>query len=83
MRVYKDTVEKIRIEEIVAKFLTYGLVSHATVEDGHDISLEFTKEILAYDHENKEYVLTEGWLLSDGEEFEFYPDDLRLYSESK
>ena len=83
MRVYKDTVEKARIEEITKKFLEYGLVHHATVEDGCDIYLEFTREILAYDRDNKEYVMTEGWLITEGEAFEFYPDEKRLYSESK
>lgn len=45
------------------------------------LELEFTKDILAFDKENKEYVYTEGWCIKEEESFEFYPDDLRLIVE--
>ena len=84
MRVYKDTLEKSRVDEIVEKFESYSIVNMALEEeDEADICLyiEFTKEILAFDTENQEYVQTEAWTIHEGEKFEFYPDDLRLIAE--
>ena len=45
------------------------------------LQLEFNKEILAFDKESNEFVLTESWMVFDGESFEFYPDDLKLIVE--
>lgn len=84
MRVYKDTLEKSRIDEIVEKFESYSIVNMALEEEdeaGVYLYIEFTKEILAFDTENQEYVQTEAWTIHEGEKFEFYPDDLRLIAE--
>lgn len=84
MRVYKDTLERSRIDEIIEKFESYGLVHMVDKEEDDDgifLLIEFTKEILAFDTENKEYVYTEAWTIHEGEKFEFYPDDRRLIAE--
>lgn len=84
MRVYKDTLEKSRIDEIVEKFKGYGSVLMVEVEEddaGVYLYIEFTREILAFDVENQEYVYTEAWTIHEGEKFEFYPDDRRLIAE--
>ena len=84
MRVYKDTLEKSRVDEIVEKFESYSIVNMALEEEdeaGICLYIEFTKEILAFDTENQEYVQTEAWAIHEGEKFEFYPDDLRLIAE--
>lgn len=84
MRVYKDTLEKSRIDEIVEKFKGYGSVLMVEVEEdeaGVYLYIEFTREILAFDVENQEYVQTEAWTIHEWEKFEFYPDDLRLIAE--
>ena len=84
MRVYKDTLEKSRVDEIVEKFESYGLVLMVDKEEddnGIFLLIEFTREILAFDTENKEYAYTEAWTIHEGEGFEFYPDDLRLIAE--
>lgn len=84
MRVYKDTLERSRAGEIIEKFESYGLVLMVDKEEdeaGVYLYIEFTKEILAFDTENKEYVYTEAWTIHEGEKFEFYPDDRRLIAE--
>lgn len=84
MRVYKDTLEKSRIDEIVEKFESFGSVLMVEVEEdeaGIYFWIEFNREILAFDTENQEYVVTEAWTIHEGEKFEFYPDDLRLIAE--
>lgn len=84
MRVYTDTLEKSRIKDIVEKFKSYSIVNVVLEEEDDEgvcLYIEFFKEILAYDIENKEYVQTEGWSIHEGEKFEFYPDDLRLIAE--
>lgn len=84
MRVYKDTLEKSRIDEIVEKFKGYGsvlMVEEEEDETGVYLYIEFTREILAFDAENREYVVTEAWTIHEGEKFEFYPDDRRLIAE--
>lgn len=84
MGVYKDTLEKSRIDEIVEKFKEYGIVLMAEAEEddaGIYLYIEFTKEIIAFDAENREYVQTESWTIHEDEKFEFYPDELRLFSE--
>lgn len=84
MRVYKDTLEKSRVDEIVEKFEGYGSVLMVDVEEDDDgvfLLIEFNREILAFDTENQEYAQTEAWTIHEGEKFEFYPDDLRLVSE--
>ncbi len=84
MRVYKDTLEKSRVDEIVEKFESYSIVNMALEEEdeaGVYLYIEFTKEILAFDTENQEYVETEAWTIHEWEKFEFYPDELRLVAE--
>lgn len=84
MRVYKDTLEKSHIDEIVEKFKGYGSVLMVEAEEdeaGVYLYIEFNREILAFDVENREYVKTEAWAIREGEKFEFYPDDLRLVAE--
>lgn len=84
MRVYKDTLEKSHIDEIVEKFKGYGSVLMVEAEEdeaGVYLYIEFNREILAFDVENREYVKTEAWTIREGEKFEFYPDDLRLVAE--
>lgn len=84
MRVYKDTLERSRIDEIIEKFESYSIVNMALEEEdyaGVYLWIEFTKEILAYNTENQEYVETEAWTIHEGEKFEFYPDDRRLIAE--
>lgn len=84
MRVYKDTLERSRIDEIVEKFESYSIVNMALEEEdeaGIYLYIEFTKEILAFDTENQEYVQTEAWIIRESEKFEFYPDELRLIAE--
>lgn len=84
MRVYKDTLERSRIDEIIEKFESYGLVHMVDKEEDDDgifLLIEFTREILAFDTENQEYVQTEAWTIHEGEKFEFYPDDRRLIAE--
>lgn len=84
MRVYKDTLERSRIGEIIEKFESYSIVNMALEEEdeaGVYLYIEFTKEILAFDAENQEYVQTEAWTIHEGEKFEFYPDDRRLVAE--
>lgn len=84
MRVYKDTLEKSRVDEIVEKFEGYGSVLMVDVEEDDDgvfLLIEFNREILAFDTENQEYVQTEAWTIHEGGKFEFYPDDLRLVVE--
>nr|DAR02626.1 MAG TPA: hypothetical protein [Caudoviricetes sp.] len=84
MRLYKDTLERSRIDEIIEKFESYGLVHMVDKEEDDDsifLLIEFTKEILAYDTVNQEYVQTEAWTIHEGEKFEFYPDDRRLIAE--
>lgn len=84
MRVYKDTLERSRIDEIIEKFESYSIVNMVLEEEddaGVYLYIEFTKEILAFNTENKEYVQTEEWTIHEGEKFEFYPDGLRLIAE--
>lgn len=84
MRVYKDILERSCIDEIIEKFESYSIVNMALEEEdeaGVYIWIEFTKEILAYDTVNNEYVQTEAWTIHEGEKFEFYPDELRLIAE--
>ncbi len=84
MRVYKDILEKSRVDEIVEKFKGYGSVLMVEAEEdeaGVYLYIEFNREILAFDAENREYVETEAWTIHEGEKFEFYPDDLRLIAE--
>lgn len=84
MRVYKDTLERSRIDEIIEKFESYNIVNMALEEEdeaGVYLWIEFTKEILAYNTENQEYVETEAWTVHENEKFEFYPDDRRLIAE--
>lgn len=84
MRVYKDTLERSRVDEIIEKFESYSIVNIALEEEdvaGVYLWIEFTKEILAFNTENKEYVETEAWTIHEGEKFEFYPDDRRLIAE--
>lgn len=84
MRVYKDTLEKSRVDEIVEKFESFGSVLMVEVEEddaGIYLWIEFNREILAFNPEDREYVETEAWTIHEGEKFEFYPDDLRLIAE--
>lgn len=84
MRLYKDTLEKSRIDEIIEKFESYSIVNMALEEEdeaGVYLWIEFTKEILAYNTENQEYEQTEAWTIREGEKFEFYSDELRLIAE--
>lgn len=85
MRVYKDKLEVERLNEIVERIKEFSFILDVSVDnDEHGktvLELEFTKDILAFDKENKEYVYTEGWSIKEGESFEFYPDDLRLVVE--
>ena len=84
MRVYKDTLERSRIDEIIEKFESYSIVNMALEEEdeaGVYLWIEFTKEILAYNTENQDYVETEAWTIHENEKFEFYPDDRRLIAE--
>ena len=84
MRVYKDTLERSRIDEIIEKFESYSIVNMALEEEdeaGVYLWIEFTKEILAYNTENQEYVETEAWTIHESEKFKFYPDDRRLIAE--
>lgn len=84
MRVYKDTLERSRIDEIIEKFESYSIVNMALEEEdeaGVYLWIEFTKEILAYNTESQEYVETEAWTIHESEKFEFYPDDRRLIAE--
>lgn len=84
MRVYKDTLEKSHIDEIVEKFESFGSVLMVEVEEddaGIYLWIEFNREILAFNPEDREYVETEAWTIHEGEKFEFYPDDLRLIAE--
>ena len=82
MRVYKDKLEVERLNEIVERIKKFSFILDVTVDsDEHGktvLELEFTKDILAFDQENREYVYTEAWYIKEGESFEFYPDDLRL-----
>lgn len=84
MRVYKDVLKKSNINEVIEKFRSYSIVNIVDEEkDGEEpyLYIEFTKEILAYDNDENEYVPTEAWTICEGEKFEFYPDDLRLIVE--
>lgn len=84
MRVYKDVLEKSRVDEIVEKFESFGSVLMTEVEEddaGIYLWIEFNREILAFNPEDQEYVVTEAWTIHEGEKFEFYPDDLRLIAE--
>lgn len=84
MRVYKGTLERSSVDEIIEKFESYSIVNMALEEKdeaGIYLYIEFTKEILAFDAENQEYVQTEAWTIREGEKFEFYPDDRRLIAE--
>lgn len=84
MRVYKDTLERSRIDEIIERFESYNIVNMALEEEdeaGVYLYIEFTKEIHAFDTENQEYVQTEAWTIHEGEKFEFYPDDTKLIAE--
>jgi hypothetical protein len=85
MRVYKDKLEVERLNEIVERIKEFSFIFDISVDsDEHGktvLELEFTKDILAFDKENKEYVYTEAWSIKEGESFEFYPDDLRLIVE--
>nr|DAP76032.1 MAG TPA: hypothetical protein [Caudoviricetes sp.] len=85
MRVYKDKLEVERLNEIVERIKEFSFILGISVDsDEHGktvLELEFTKDILAFDKENKEYVYTEAWCIKEGESFEFYPDDLRLIVE--
>lgn len=86
MRVYKDVLEKSNIGEVIEKFRSYSIVNivdEEVDEEGLYLYIEFSKEILAYDNEENEYVQTEAWTICEGEKFEFYPDDLRLIVEEK
>lgn len=82
MRVYKDKLEVERLNEIVERIKKFSFIHDVTVDsDEHGktvLELEFTKDILAFDNENREYVYTEAWCIKKGENFEFFPDDLRL-----
>ena len=85
MRVYKDKLEVERLNEIVERIKEFSFILDISVDsDEHGktvLELEFTKDILAFDKENKEYAYTEAWSIKEGEYFEFYPDDLRLIVE--
>lgn len=82
MRVYKDKLEVEKLNEIVERIKKFSFILDVTVDsDEHGktvLELEFTKDILAFDQENREYVYTEAWCIKEGESFELYPDDLRL-----
>lgn len=85
MRVYKDKLEVERLNEIVERIKEFSFILDINADsDEHGktvLELEFTKDILAFDKENIEYVYTEAWSIKEGESFEFYPDDLRLIVE--
>lgn len=84
MPVYKDVLELSRVHEIIDEFDNYPVFKSGKLtedEAGVYLYIEFTKEILAFDTENQEYVQTEAWTIHEWEKFEFYPDDLRLIAE--
>lgn len=85
MRVYKDKLEVERLNEIVERIKKFSFILDISVDSDEYgktvLELEFTKDILAFDKENIEYVYTEAWSIKEGESFEFYPDDLRLIVE--
>lgn len=85
MRAYIDKLEVERLNEIVERIKKFSFILGISVDsDEHGktvLELEFTKDILTFDKENKEYVYTEAWCIKEGESFEFYPNDLRLIVE--
>lgn len=84
-RLYKEKLNKDNFQEVCNEFSKFSSVLNveAYFDDNGKVylQLEFNKEILAFDKESNEFVLTESWMISDGESFEFYPDDLKLIVE--
>lgn len=84
-RLYKEKLNKDNFQEVCNEFSKFSSVLNAeTYFDDNGkvyLQLEFNKEILAFDKESNEFVLTESWMISEGESFEFYPDDLKLIVE--
>lgn len=84
-RLYKEKLNKDNFQEVCNEFSKFSSVLNveAYFDDNGKVylQLEFNKEILAFDKESNEFVLTESWMISEGESFEFYPDDLKLIVE--
>lgn len=81
-RLYKEKLNKDNFQEVCKQFSKFSSVLNVGTYPDDDgkicLQLEFNKEILAFDKESNEFVLTESWMISEGESFEFYPDDLKL-----
>lgn len=75
MRAYIDKLEVERLNEIVERIKKFSFILDISVDsDEHGktvLELEFTKDILAFDKENKEYVYTEAWSIKEGESLNF------------
>lgn len=84
-RLYKEKLNKDNFQEVCNEFSKFSSVLNVETYFSDNgkvyLQLEFNKEILAFDKESNEFVLTESWMISDGESFEFYPDDLKLIVE--
>lgn len=84
-RVYKEKLNGDNFKEVCNEFSKFSSVLNVETYFNDNgkvyLQLEFNKEILAFDKESNEFVLTESWMIFDGESFEFYPDDLKLIVE--
>ena len=84
-RLYKEKLNKDNFQEVCNEFSKFSSVLNVETYFSDNgkvyLQLEFNKEILAFDKESNEFVLTESGMISDGESFEFYPDDLKLIVE--
>lgn len=84
-RVYKEKLNEDNFQEVCSEFSKFSSVLNVEtyLDDNGKVclQLEFNKEILAFDKESNEFVLTESWMILEGESFEFYPDDLKLIVE--